>query len=134
MIFTGQVDGRGRRVVRVDGETLPLPALNRDEARHSPDGFNWGYGGSGPAELARAILIAVAPGDPVVRLPSCYQRFKFDVVAGLGDTWRLWEESIRFWLQVWKGTTCLSRARGITLFCVNPIVIFIKYKHVIKPI
>lgn len=25
--------------------------------KHSPDGFAWGYGGSGPAELARCILI-----------------------------------------------------------------------------
>jgi len=25
--------------------------------RHSPDGFSWGYGGSGPADLARCILI-----------------------------------------------------------------------------
>lgn len=25
--------------------------------RHSPDGFEWGYGGSGPAELARCMLI-----------------------------------------------------------------------------
>lgn len=28
-------------------------------ARHSPGGFSWGYSGSGPAELARCILIAV---------------------------------------------------------------------------
>lgn len=30
--------------------------------RHSPDGFSWGYGGSGPAELARCLLIQ-ALGD-----------------------------------------------------------------------
>ena len=24
--------------------------------RHSPDGFNWGYGGSGPADTALSIL------------------------------------------------------------------------------
>jgi hypothetical protein len=27
--------------------------------KHSPSGFAWGYGGSGPADLARCILIAV---------------------------------------------------------------------------
>jgi hypothetical protein len=27
-----------------------------DLANHSPDGFEWGYGGSGPAQLALAIL------------------------------------------------------------------------------
>lgn len=26
--------------------------------RHSPDGFAWGYAGSGPTELARCLLIA----------------------------------------------------------------------------
>ena len=35
--------------------------LNRSEslavARHSPNGFGWGYGGSGPAQLALAILL-----------------------------------------------------------------------------
>lgn len=30
--------------------------------RHSPTGFSWGYGGSGPADLARSLLIA-ALGD-----------------------------------------------------------------------
>ena len=27
--------------------------------RHSPTGFEWGYGGSGPAQLALAILTTV---------------------------------------------------------------------------
>jgi hypothetical protein len=31
--------------------------------RHSPTGFGWGYGGSGPAELARCILLAVLGAD-----------------------------------------------------------------------
>ena len=29
-------------------------------ARHSHDGFEWGYGGSGPAELARYLVYGVA--------------------------------------------------------------------------
>ncbi len=41
-------------VVRgADGRERPL----KHHVRHSPDGFAWGYGGSGPAELARCILI-----------------------------------------------------------------------------
>jgi hypothetical protein len=48
------------------GETLPL----RHHVRHSPAGFNWGYGGSGPAELARCILIDhLAPNGR--RLDAC---------------------------------------------------------------
>jgi hypothetical protein len=33
-----------------------LPILTNSRNMHSPDGFEWGYGGSGPAELARRIL------------------------------------------------------------------------------
>ena len=36
--------------VYVDGKPL------RHVVHHSPDGFNWGYGGSGPADLALSIL------------------------------------------------------------------------------
>lgn len=72
--------------VRARG-TLHLPRLARHyEGRHSPDGFEWGYAGSGPAELARAILMLAFPGDgPAqgVRHPANYQRFKEAVVQGL---------------------------------------------------
>src|SRR5712664_3316643 len=43
----------GPGTVTVDGE--PLDPRN-DLFNHSPDGFQWGYGGSGPAQLALAIL------------------------------------------------------------------------------
>src|SRR4051812_13258550 len=45
---------------------------------HSPDGFNWGYGGSGPAQLALAILLRTMEVDDAMRL---YQSFKFRVIA-----------------------------------------------------
>src|SRR5467141_965015 len=34
----------------------PLP-LHLEARNHSPTGFAWGYGGSGPAQLALALLI-----------------------------------------------------------------------------
>lgn len=40
-------------VVTVDGEPLDLRLELRN---HSPTGFDWGYCGSGPAQLALAIL------------------------------------------------------------------------------
>lgn len=49
---------------------------------HSPDGFNHGYGGSGPAQLALAICLELLDNDIPAAL-SAYQRFKWDVVAGL---------------------------------------------------
>jgi hypothetical protein len=45
---------RDKSVWYTDGDKqTPLP----HHVRHSPTGFAWGYGGSGPAELARCILI-----------------------------------------------------------------------------
>ena len=46
---------------------------------HSPDGFNWGYGGSGPAQLALAIMLLIAPDIA----KAYYQQFKGRVIARL---------------------------------------------------
>ena len=44
--------GDCRVVVIEAGRARPLPHVKR----HSPDGFEWGYGGSGPADLALSLL------------------------------------------------------------------------------
>lgn len=90
-------------VVTVDGagdeKVIPLPAIKAGlEFRHSPDGFQWGYGGSGPAELARAVLITVIKGDARARHPRCYQQFKMDVIARIReDEFTLDEQQVREW-------------------------------------
>jgi Family of unknown function (DUF6166) len=85
-----------------DERVMGLPVLLPTEGRHSPDGFQWGYGGSGPAELARAILIEAYPGDELVRHPRCYQAFKFSIIAGLKyDEWTLTTEEIAAWRYHW---------------------------------
>ncbi len=64
---------------------------------HSPTGFEWGYGGSGAADLARSIL-AHAAGLKVA--DAFYMRFKFDVVAKLPrEGFRLPESAIIAWLR-----------------------------------
>lgn len=54
-----------RAVVEVheedQGEHLKPGIPLKHYMRHSPDGFEWGYAGSGPAELARCILIDCLP-------------------------------------------------------------------------
>ena len=50
-----------------------------DLRNHSPDGFNWGYQGSGPAQLALALLCDVTGSDKLAA--THYQRFKSDHVA-----------------------------------------------------
>ena len=65
-------------VVTVDGDLLN-PRL--DLRNHTPTGFDWGYCGSGPAQLALAIL-AEHFDNPDEAL-ELYQRFKWAVIAAL---------------------------------------------------
>jgi hypothetical protein len=55
--YDGFDDGKGAAVfVSAPGQQMaPLP-LRCDIVNHSPRGFAWGYTGSGPAQLALAIL------------------------------------------------------------------------------
>jgi len=76
--------------VTVDGRRLN-PRF--DLWNHSPSGFEWGYVGSGPAQLALAIL-ADHLGDDQEAL-NLYQRFKWAVIAELpGRGWMLTSRDI----------------------------------------
>ncbi len=48
---------------------------------HSPDGFNWGYGGSGPAQLALAVCFKLTRDRDIT--VTLHQAFKRDVVTRL---------------------------------------------------
>jgi hypothetical protein len=59
---------------------LPLkPSLKL--YNHSPTGFNFGYGGSGPAQLALAILLDYT-GDKMVA-GAFHQDFKWKFIGGM---------------------------------------------------
>lgn len=62
------------REIFLDGERLS-PEKSLKVRNHSPDGFNWGYAGSGPAQLALAICLEIIGSD------CNYQSFKFDYIA-----------------------------------------------------
>ena len=48
------------------------PALSHGIRNHSSSGFEWGYGGSGPAQLALAILADhFGPAEPPKVCPYC---------------------------------------------------------------
>ena len=64
-----------------------------DLSNHSPAGFEWGYGGSGPAQLALALAADVLRDDGAAL--GVYQRLKFRVVGRLaGDGWTLTEAEL----------------------------------------
>lgn len=75
--YSGRREGQ-TVIVMVDGQRLP-PRL--DLRNHSPTGFEWGYSGSGPAQLALAILADHCADDE--RALNYYQRFKWAVIAEL---------------------------------------------------
>ena len=80
---------------------------------HSPSGIEWGYAGSGPADLALSIL-ADYFDEPVVQVQSAlrsqwsprskaatlHQRFKEDFLAReRRDEWQIRGDVIEVWLQ-----------------------------------
>jgi len=91
-----QSDGRHGQV-RLD------PGASQKIYNHSPDGFQWGYGGSGPAQLALALLLDVTgDGDMSV---SLHQDFKRHFVASWGESWQMSTGQIREWIESMVGVT-----------------------------
>ena len=88
--YEGKREGYGV-VVTVDGRPLNL---RLDLWNHSPTGFEWGYGGSGPAQLALALLADCLGNDE--RAVQLHQEFKRQVVANLeGHGWIMTSHEIR---------------------------------------
>lgn len=85
------------------------PARSLAVCKHSPNGFEWGYGGSGPAQLALAILLDHGlPHDQAERL---HQDFKFDLVARMTQrSWFLSGDAIQSWIDSKLQTTGGSNA------------------------
>lgn len=76
-IYEGKREGYAA-LVTVNGSPLN-PRL--DLYNHSPSGFEWGYCGSGPAQLALGLLTDHLEDD--AQALNLYQRFKWAVVAEL---------------------------------------------------
>jgi hypothetical protein len=78
------------------GEKRLDPRPSQKLFNHSPDGFQWGYGGSGPAQLALAILLDFTCDSQ--RSLHIHQDFKRDKIAGLGEKFILTDGEIQNWL------------------------------------
>ncbi|SFL64259.1 hypothetical protein SAMN04487950_4469 [Halogranum rubrum] len=89
---------RGRAIVeKQPGQEQLTPDRSLELANHSPSGFEWGYGGSGPAQLALALLLDYTDDEEVAL--SEYMEFKTEVVSQLECTepdgcWRLTRREI----------------------------------------
>lgn len=91
--YEGRPDGRVW--IREGATRRPLP-LRTDLCWHGSD-FAWGYGGSGPAQLALALLSDALDDDQ--RALDLHQRLKLDVVSRLPEeeTWTLSAGQLRAW-------------------------------------
>ena len=77
--ITRTPEGVTATVTPPGGEPYPLPP-RLDLRNHSPDGFNFGYGGSGPAQLALALCADTLGSDRLVA--RVYQGVKAALLAG----------------------------------------------------
>lgn len=64
--------------------------------KHSPTGFEWGYPGSGPAQLALALLANALKHDGLAEM--FHQQYKADVIQHLVKSgWVMDAEEILLW-------------------------------------
>lgn len=103
-IYRGE-PGKGVKVIAPSGRSHPL----RHIVLHSPTGFGWGYGGSGPADLALSLLCDVLGERPSrkqinhgrFKAYPHHQTFKREFVAGwdFGSPFEINSQTIAEWLR-----------------------------------
>ena len=81
-----------------------FPEPSQEVYNHSPDGFEWGYNGSGPSQLALGLLLEHCDEKTSLRL---YQDFREDVVSKLEyDLWEMHEDRIKNGRKIIKIECC----------------------------
>jgi hypothetical protein len=98
VIYTGQKERTPEGGMVVFRNGIPFsPRPSQKLINHSPDGFNWSYWGSGPAQLALALLLDVTH-NPSLAIAK-HQQYKFEVVGKLQDSWEIMSVEILAWLK-----------------------------------
>ena len=96
--YVGRRGDDGVNVVKIieGGRVLPLPART-DLKNHSPTGFEFGYAGSGPSQLALAILADYLQDD--AKALEYYYYFKMEVITQLrDDNFKLTADQVKYWV------------------------------------
>lgn len=108
--YTGVRTDADVTVAREDEGGKVFPLRMRHDLRAHADGFEWGYAGGGPAQLALAILSDAIGGE---KARECYQRFKFEVVTKLPKAgWELSREEVLGWYRRWLATDHGDQPKG----------------------
>jgi Family of unknown function (DUF6166) len=94
----------------IDGEELD-PSFSQSIFNHSPDGFEYGYNGSGCAQLALAVLLHLT--DDIAWSKENYQAFKREVIASLqGDHFCLPINLVSDWIKKRGGIDGTERVKS----------------------
>lgn len=99
-IYSGFRGRTGDCYISVFGGDSRTLRKRLDLVNHSPTGFDWGYAGNGPAQLALALLADALENDELaVRL---HQQFKRACIATLERKarWQMSEQDIRDWAAI----------------------------------
>jgi len=99
VVYIGQIIQTEEGGMFVLRNGLPLsPEPSQKLVNHSPNGFSWGYSGSGPAQLALGLLLDVTHDPSLAR--DHHQCFKAAIIAGLDKdrSWTLTSTAILTWL------------------------------------
>ena len=95
----------GERTSAIGAQRIKVLAVEKEYdlphiEKHSPDGFNWGYGGSGPADTALSILVDFLEGDRE-KAERFYQDFKRAFVVNIQkeDDLVIHGVRIRYWIE-----------------------------------
>jgi len=98
MEYVGKRNSSGTSVKIMPGNKRLSPRY--DIVNHSPDGFEWGYSGSGPAQLAFAILSDYTNDEFAMKH---YQDFKEKIISHLHrDGFKLQSFGIDIYLKTLK--------------------------------
>jgi Family of unknown function (DUF6166) len=95
--YEGERGPDGCKVWRIEDNrrTRLDPRRSQKLFNHSPDGFEWGYGGSGPAQLALALVLDTLGNGNNDRAVALHQAFKWKIVSRMAfEHWELSQESI----------------------------------------
>lgn len=85
----------GNPVVLKNREVL-TPDASRRILDLNPDGFEWGHNGSGPSQLALALLLE-STGNPTMA-KNMYFMLKGDVISKLSREWIMSQEFLQAWV------------------------------------
>jgi len=111
--YFGKQEGPDRQVVSIRHANGNVTFLKHKLVLHSPTGFGWGYGGSGPADLALNMLYdylirTKCKGARCIAL-NLHQSFKWGFIATATKELSVTGEQIEEWL---KGAQVLGKLTG----------------------